>query len=184
MGVRFRAPARARPRATGSARPGCGLQAASSGSTPANASTSENGGNHSASNPPKYGHATAAHARAAHRATAPSNRTSRVVCHRHCAGGATPPHAPPARPSRRPRGRAAPPARAAPARRLRGASLLASLGRLGGPRLCVCVTAARRGQRLRPRRARGTRRRPRRERGRVRAEAAGPVSYLTRTCLR
>ena len=54
---------------------------------------------------------------------------------RHCAGGATPPHAPPARPSRRPRGRAAPPARAAPARWLRGASL----GRLGGPRLCVCV---------------------------------------------
>ena len=93
---------------------------------------------------------------------------------RHCAGGATPPHAPPARPSRRPRGRAAPPARAAPARWLRGASL----GRLGGPRLCVCVDRGA-GSDCARARTRYPRRRPRRgERGRTRAEAAGPVSYF------
>jgi len=150
LGVRFRAPARRGPPGAGrgpSPRTSgpCGLQAASSGSTPANASTSENGGNHSASNPPN-GHATAAHARAAHRATAHSNRTSSRVCHR---GTARAERRPPTRPPH-----ARPGDRAGAPRRLPGPHRRGGCGaRLWGVwavRDSVCVSP-RRGERPRPR---------------------------------
>ena len=168
LGVRFRAPARARPRATGSARPGCGLQAASSGSTPANASTSENGGNHSAI---RIQPAERPRHRRPRAGGAPRDRTfephlQSSLPPRHCAGGATPPHAPPARPSRRPRGRAAAACQGrtgADARWLRGASL----GRLGGPRLCVCVDRGAGSAAVHARRPRGS-----------------GFLFPTRTCLR
>jgi len=151
LGVRFRAPAR-RPapgggrglrlvRAAASKR----LQAAPRQRTPAPPKTAE-----IIPHPTRRtAHATAAHARAAHRATAPSNRTSSRVCHRagsDVESDAPPPRAPPAH--------ARPGYRAGAPRRLPGPHRRGGCGaRLWGVwavRDSVCVSP-RRGERPRPR---------------------------------
>ncbi len=180
LGVRFRAPARRGPPGAGRgpsrgrAPPGPAaskrLQAAPRQRTPAPPKTAEiipHPTRRTATPPPPTrGRRTAR----PHIRTAPPVESATAALRGR---SDAPPRAPRTPVPETARGRAAPPARAAPARWLRGASL----GRLGGPRLCVCVDRGAgsdcAGARAVPAAAPAPR-----ERGRTRAEAAGPVSYF------